>query len=134
MIVLAGVYFMAETANLLNPNKTVLIPDAEAGCSLAASITGADVRLLRERYPDVPVVTYVNTSAEVKAESDICCTSSNAVKVVESLGTERVIFLPDEYLGRWVSQQTNVDVILWKGHCEVHERFTAEELLGAREQ
>ena len=134
VIVLAGVYFMAETANLLNPNKTVLIPDAEAGCSLAASITGADVRLLRERYPDVPVVTYVNTSAEVKAESDICCTSSNAVKVVESLGTERVIFLPDEYLGRWVSQQTNVDVILWKGHCEVHERFTAEELLGAREQ
>ena len=134
VIVLAGVYFKAETANLLNPNKTVLIPDAEAGCSLAASITGADVRLLRERYPDVPVVTYVNTSAEVKAESDICCTSSNAVKVVESLGTERVIFLPDEYLGRWVSQQTNVDVILWKGHCEVHERFTAEELLGAREQ
>ncbi len=134
VIVVAGVHFMAETASLLNPEKTVLIPDTEAGCSLAASITGADVRLLRERYPGVPVVTYVNTSAEVKAESDVCCTSSNAVEIVESLGAERVIFLPDEYLGRWVSQQTKVDVILWKGHCEVHERFTAEDLLSAREQ
>ena len=123
VIVLAGVHFMAETAKLLNPTKTVLIPDVEAGCSLADSITGADVRLLRERYPGVPVVTYVNTSAEVKAESDVCCTSSNAVAVAESLGTDRVIFLPDEYLGTWVSQQTDVDVILWKGHCEVHERF-----------
>ncbi|MCB2223538.1 MAG: quinolinate synthase NadA [Actinobacteria bacterium] len=128
VIVLAGVHFMAETAKLLNPDKTVLIPDMAAGCSLADSITGADVRLLKERYPGVPVVTYVNTSAEVKAESDICCTSSNAVEVVESLGTDRVIFLPDEYLGRWVASQTGVDVILWKGHCVVHERFTPEEI------
>jgi quinolinate synthase len=128
VIVLAGVHFMAETAKLLNPEKKVLIPDPAAGCSLADSITAADVRLLRERYPDAPVVTYVNTSAEVKAESDICCTSSNAVEVVESLGVERVIFLPDEFLGKWVAQQTGVDVILWKGHCIVHERFTPEEI------
>jgi len=128
VIVLAGVHFMAETAKLLNPNKTVLIPDMAAGCSLADSITAADIRLLRERYPDTPVVTYVNTSAEVKAESDICCTSSNAVKVVESLGVDRVIFLPDEFLGTWVAEQTGVDVILWKGHCIVHERFTPEEI------
>jgi len=128
VIVQAGVHFMAETAKLLNPDKTVLIPDRRAGCSLAASITADDVRLLRERYPGVPVVTYVNTSAEVKAESDICCTSSNAVQVVESLGVERVIFLPDEYLARYVASQTNVKVIAWKGHCEVHERFTADEL------
>jgi len=127
-IVLAGVHFMAETAKILNPDKTVLIPSADAGCSLAESLTGADVRLLREKYPGVPVVTYVNTSAEVKAESDICCTSSNAVKVVESLGVDRVIFLPDEYLGRYVASQTDVEVILWQGHCEVHERFTAEEI------
>ena len=128
VIVLAGVHFMAETAKILNPDKTVLIPDPAAGCSLADSITAADIRLLRERYPDVPVVTYVNTSAEVKAESDICCTSSNALEVVESLDSDRVIFLPDEYLGRWVASQTDVDVILWKGHCVVHERFTAEEI------
>jgi quinolinate synthase len=128
VIVLAGVHFMAETAKILNPSKTVLIPDPAAGCSLAASITGADVRLLKERHPGVPVVTYVNTSAEVKAESDICCTSSNAVEVVESLGTDRVIFLPDEYLGKWVASQTGVDIILWKGHCVVHERFTASEI------
>ena len=128
VIVLAGVHFMAETAKILSPEKTVLIPDLEAGCSLAASITAADIRLLRERYPGVPVVTYVNTSAEVKAESDICCTSANAVAVVESLGVERVIFLPDEYLGRYVASQTRVEIILWKGHCEVHERFTGEEL------
>jgi quinolinate synthase len=128
VIVLAGVHFMAETAKILSPEKTVLIPDLEAGCSLAASITGADIRLLRERYPGVPVVTYVNTSAEVKAESDVCCTSANAVAVVESLGVDRVIFLPDEYLGKWVASQTDVEVILWKGHCEVHERFTAEDL------
>jgi quinolinate synthase len=128
VIVMAGVHFMAETAKLLNPGKTVLIPDLRAGCSLAASITGADVRLLRERYPGVPVVTYVNTSADVKAESDVCCTSGNAVQVVESLGVDRVIFLPDEFLGRWVATQTDVDLILWHGHCEVHERFTAEEL------
>jgi len=128
VIVLAGVHFMAETAKLLNPEKTVLIPDMAAGCSLADSITAADIRLLRERYPDTPVVTYVNTSAEVKAESDICCTSSNAVEVVESLGVDRVIFLPDEFLGTWVAEQTGVDVILWKGHCIVHERFTPEEI------
>jgi len=132
VIVMAGVHFMAETAKLLNPDKTVLIPDLRAGCSLAASITGADVRLLRERFPGVPVVTYVNTSADVKAESDVCCTSGNAVQVVESLGVDRVIFLPDEFLGRWVATQTDVDLILWHGHCEVHERFTAEELRGYR--
>jgi len=128
VIVLAGVHFMAETAKLLNPDKTVLIPDPGAGCSLADSITAADVRLLRERYPDTPVVTYVNTSAEVKAEADICCTSSNAVEVVESLGAERVIFLRDEFLGSWVATQTDVEIILWKGHCIVHERFTPEEI------
>jgi quinolinate synthase len=133
VIVLAGVHFMAETAKILSPEKTVLIPDLQAGCSLAASITAADVRLLRQRYPGVPVVTYVNTSAEVKAESDICCTSANAVAVVESLGVERVIFLPDEFLGRWVATQTKVGIILWKGHCEVHERFTGAELRAYRE-
>ena len=128
VIVLAGVHFMAETAKLLNPEKTVLIPDPGAGCSLAASITAADVRLLRARYPSVPVVTYVNTSAAVKAESDICCTSGNAKKVVESLGVERVIMLPDEYLAQNVAKETGVKIIAWKGHCEVHERFTAAEL------
>jgi quinolinate synthase len=128
VIVQCGVHFMAETAKILNPDKVVLIPDREAGCSLATSITGDDVRLLRERFPGVPVVTYVNTSAEVKAESDICCTSSNALQVVESLGTDRVIFLPDEYLAKYVASQTDVKVIAWKGHCEVHERFTADEL------
>ena len=132
VIVLAGVHFMAETAKIVNEEKTVLIPDLEAGCSLADAITGADVRLLRERYPGVPVVTYVNTSADVKAESDICCTSGNAVRVVESLGTDRVIFLPDQYLGRWVASNTDVDVILWEGSCMVHERFTAEELRAYR--
>src|SRR5215510_7919609 len=133
VIVLAGVHFMAETAKLLNPDKTVLIPDLQAGCSLAASITAADVRLLRQRYPGVPGVTYVNTTAAVRAESDICCTSANAVAVVESLGADRVIFLPDEFLGKWVAKQTNVEVILWKGHCEVHERFTGKELRAYRE-
>jgi quinolinate synthase len=128
VIVLAGVHFMAETAKILSPEKTVLIPDPRAGCSLAASITAADIRLLRQRYPGVPVVAYVNTSAEVKAEADVCCTSANAVAVVESLGAPRVIFLPDEYLGRYVAEQTAVEVILWRGHCEVHERFTASEL------
>jgi quinolinate synthase len=128
VIVLAGVHFMAETAKILNPEKTVIIPDLEAGCSLAESITAADVRLLREKYPGVPVVTYVNTSAEVKAECDICCTSGNAVKVVESLGVDRVIFLPDEYLARYVANQTNVEIISWHGHCEVHERFTGKEI------
>lgn len=133
VIVLCGVHFMAETAKILNPGKTVLIPDPEAGCSLAESITGADVRLLRERYPGVPVVTYVNTTADVKAETDVCCTSANAVEVVESLGTDRVIFLPDEYLGHHVASQTDVELILWKGHCEVHERFTADEIRSYRQ-
>ncbi len=134
VIVLCGVHFMAETAKLLNPSKTVLIPDLEAGCSLASSITAEDVRLLRQRYPGVPVVTYVNTSAEVKAESDICCTSANALAVVESVNSDRVIFLPDEFLARYIAQQTSVEVIYWKGHCEVHERFTVEDLRGFRAQ
>jgi len=128
VIVMAGVHFMAETAKIVSPEKTVLIPALGAGCSLAESITGADVRRLREEYPEVPVVTYVNTSAEVKAESDVCCTSSNAVQVVESLGVDRVIFLPDQYLGQYVASQTDVELILWSGTCIVHERFTAEEL------
>jgi quinolinate synthase len=134
VIVLAGVHFMAETAKLLNPSKTVLIPDVAAGCSLASSITPADVRLLRERYPGVPVVTYVNTSAAVKAESDICCTSGNARKIVESLGASRVIMLPDEYLAQNIAAQTRVEIISWAGHCEVHERFSAAEIRQLREQ
>src|SRR4051794_11559650 len=134
VIVLAGVHFMAETAKLLNPGKTVLIPDLEAGCSLAASITAADVRLLRQKYPGVPVVTYVNTSAAVKAESDICCTSGNAKKVIEWLGVPRVIMLPDEYLAQNVAQETGVEIIAWAGHCEVHERFTAAEIRAYRRQ
>jgi quinolinate synthase len=133
VIVQCGVHFMAETAKVLNPDKVVLIPDVKAGCSLAEAITADDVRLLRARFPGVPVVTYVNTSADVKAESDICCTSSNAVEVVESLGAERVIFLPDEYLAKYVASQTDVKIIAWKGHCEVHERFTGDELRGYRE-
>ena len=128
VIVLAGVHFMAETAKLLNPDKIVLIPDERAGCSLAESITAEDVRQLRQKHPGVPVVTYVNTSAEVKAESDICCTSGNAVEIVESLGVDKVIFLPDEYLANYVAQQTEVEIIAWQGRCEVHERFTAQEL------
>lgn len=134
VIVLAGVHFMAETAKLLNPEKTVLIPDLGAGCSLADSIIGADVRLLREKYPGVPVVTYVNTSAEVKAEADVCCTSGNAVKIVEALGRDRVIFLPDEYLARYVATQTEVEIIYWRGHCEVHERFTGAEIEDYRQR
>lgn len=133
VIIQCGVHFMAETSKLLNPEKTVLIPDMKAGCSLSESITGADVRLLRERYPGVPVVTYVNTSAEVKAETDICCTSSNAVQVVESFGVDRVLCIPDEYLAQNVANQTDVKILTWKGHCEVHERFTAEELLAYKE-
>jgi quinolinate synthase len=128
IIVLAGVHFMAETAKLLNPDKIVLIPDERAGCSLAESITAEDVRRLRQKHPGVPVVTYVNTSAAVKAESDICCTSGNAVEIVESLGVDKVIFIPDEYLAAYVAQQTDVEIISWQGRCEVHERFTAEEL------
>jgi quinolinate synthase len=133
VIVQCGVHFMAETSKILNPDKTVLIPDSKAGCSLASSITGADVRLLRQRYPGVPVVAYVNTSADVKAEVDICCTSSNALEVVESLGTETVIFVPDQYLAKYVASQTKVKIIAWKGACEVHERFTADELRRYRE-
>ena len=133
VIVLAGVHFMAETAKMLNPAKTVLIPDLEAGCSLAASITAADVRLMREQNPGVPVVTYVNSSAAVKAESDICCTSANAKRVVESLGVDKVIMLPDEYLAQNVAAQTKVKIIAWAGHCEVHERFTAAEVRALRD-
>jgi quinolinate synthase len=128
VIVLAGVHFMAETAKLLNPSKTVLIPDMRAGCSLADSITAQDIRLLRQRYPGVPVITYVNTSAAVKAESDICCTSGNAKKVVESLGVPEVIMLPDEYLAQNIAAETSVKIISWAGHCEVHERFTPQEI------
>ncbi len=133
IIVQCGVHFMAETSKILNPEKTVLIPDMEAGCSLADSITAADVRALREAHPGVPIVTYVNTSADVKAEVDICCTSSNAVKVVESLGADKVLLIPDQYLAKYVATQTDVQILTWKGSCEVHERFTAEELRGYRE-
>ena len=128
IIVLCGVHFMAETAKLMNPSKKVLIPDMGAGCSLAESMTGADVRMLKEKYPGVPVVSYVNTSAEVKAESDICCTSANAVKVVESLGVEKVIFLPDHYLANYVQKNTKVKIISWQGTCIVHEKFTGKEV------
>ena len=128
VILMCGVYFMAETAKLMSPNKTVLIPDPLAGCSLSESITGRDVRLLKQKYPGVPVVTYVNTSAEVKAETDICCTSSNAVEIIESLGVDTVIFLPDEYLAKNVAAQTKVGIIMWHGKCMVHERFTAKEI------
>jgi len=128
VIVLAGVHFMAETAKLLNPAKRVLIPDLKAGCSLAASITAADVRLLRQRWPGVPIVTYVNTSAAVKAESDICCTSGNARKIVESLGVPKVIMLPDEYLAQNIAAETKVEIVTWAGHCEVHERFSAADV------
>ena len=128
VIVLAGVHFMAETAKLLNPGRRVLVPDLRAGCSLAESITAADVRLLRQRWPGVPVVAYVNTSAAVKAESDICCTSGNARKIVESLGAPRVIMLPDEYLAQNVAAETGVRIVTWAGHCEVHERFSAADV------
>ena len=132
VIILCGVHFMAETAKIINPKKKVLIPDAEAGCSLASSITGEDVRLLKEKYPGVPVVPYLNTRADVTAATDICCTSGNAVKVVESLKTDKVIFLPDNYLGKYVAKQTNVEMVLWHGTCEVHERFTGKELIEYR--
>jgi len=137
VIVQAGVHFMAETSKILCPEKTVLIPDPKAGCSLAASITGADVRLLKAKYPGLPVVTYVNTSAEVKAESDVCCTSSNAVAVVEEIarefGADTVIMIPDKYLAQNVAKQTGVKVITWEGSCEVHERFTAAEIRDYRQ-
>lgn len=133
VIVVCGVHFMGETAKIMNPHKTVIVPDARAGCSLAESITAADVRALRERYPGVPVVTYVNTSAAVKAESDICCTSSNAISIVESLGVPRVLMLPDEFLANYVASKTNVEIIPWHGHCEVHERFRAIDVEQLRE-
>ena len=133
IIVMAGVHFMAETAKILSPEKTVLIPDVRAGCSLAESITAADVRLLRQRYPGVPIVAYVNTSAEVKAAVDICCTSANAVQIVESLGVPEVICLPDEYLAKYVASRTKVKIITWHGHCEVHERFTGAEIRALRQ-
>jgi quinolinate synthase len=134
VIVMAGVYFMAETVKLLNPQKTVLIPDPRAGCSLDASITAQDVRLLRQRYPGAPIIAYVNTSAAVKAEADVCCTSGNAKRIVESLGAPRVVMLPDEYLARNIAAETGIEIIAWSGHCEVHERFTAHEIRALREQ
>ena len=137
IIVQAGVHFMAETSKVLCPDKTVLIPDLRAGCSLAASITAADVRLIKQRYPGLPVVTYVNTTAEVKAETDICCTSANAVQVVECAarewGVDRVILLPDEFLARNVARQTDIRIIAWQGRCEVHERFTAQDILDIKQ-
>jgi len=134
IIVMCGVHFMAETAKLMNPTKKVLLPDMNAGCSLSSSITGKDVRLLKEKYPGVPVVSYINTSADVKAETDVCCTSANAVKVVESLGAKKVIFLPDLYLAKYVASKTNVEIISWKGTCVVHEQFTAKEINEIKEQ
>ena len=133
VIVMCGVHFMAETSKLLNPDKIVLMPDMDAGCSLAESITADDVLALKAAHPGVPVVTYVNTSAAVKAETDICCTSANAVRVVESLGVPKVIFIPDAYLGAWVATQTKVELVTWGGHCEVHERFTGEQIATLRE-
>ena len=136
VIVQAGVHFMAETSKVLCPDKTVLIPDLLAGCSLASSITAADVRMIKARYPGVPVVTYVNTTAEVKAETDICCTSANAVQVVEQAarewGVDRVILIPDEFLARNVARQTDVKIIAWAGRCEVHERFTGADIAELR--
>ena len=134
LIVLCGVHFMAETAKILAPGKTVLIPDLEAGCSLASSITADDVRGLRVQHPCVPVVSYVNTSAAVKAESDACCTSANAVQVVEAMGADKVIFLPDRFLGSYVASKTKVELVLWNGRCEVHEKFTAQQARHARER
>ena len=128
IIVMAGVHFMAETSKLMSPEKKVLLPDMTAGCSLSSSITGKDVRLLKEKYPGVPVVSYVNTSADVKAETDICCTSANAVKIVESLGVKKIIFLPDDYLAKYVAAQTKVEIIAWKGICMVHDQFTEKEI------
>ncbi len=134
IIIMCGVHFMAETAKLMSPNKKVLLPDMNAGCSLSSSITGKDVRLLKDKYPGVPVVSYVNTSADVKSETDVCCTSANAVKVVESLGVEKVIFLPDNYLANYVASNTKVKIISWKGTCIVHEKFSAKEIKEIKEQ
>jgi quinolinate synthase len=137
IIIQAGVHFMAETSKILSPEKTVLIPDLRAGCSLASSITGADIRLLKEKYPGIPVVTYVNTTADVKAETDICCTSSNAVEIVEHIaaewGVDKVMLLPDQYLAKNVAAMTDIDIITWAGACEVHEEFTAEDIHEIRE-
>ena len=132
IIVMAGVHFMAETAKLMSPNKKVLLPDMKAGCSLSSSITGRDVRLLKQKYPGVPVVSYVNTSADVKAETDVCCTSANAVKIVKSLGVKKVIFLPDDYLAKYVASQTNIEIISWKGICIVHDQFNENEIINIR--
>ena len=132
IIIMAGVHFMAETAKLMSPNKKVLLPDMKAGCSLSSSITGKDVRLLKQKYPGVPVVSYVNTSADVKAETDICCTSANAVKIVKSLGVKKVIFLPDDYLAKYVASQTDVEIISWKGICIVHDQFNENEISNIR--
>jgi len=134
IILMAGVHFMAETAKLMSPNKKVILPDMDAGCSLSSSITGKDVRLLKEKYPGVPVVSYVNTSAEVKAETDVCCTSANAVKIVKSLGVKKVIFLPDDFLAKYVASQTDVEIISWKGTCIVHEQFTGKEIEDIKSQ
>ena len=133
-IIMCGVHFMAETAKLMSPNKKVFLPDMKAGCSLSTSITGEDVRMLKQKYPGVPVVSYVNTSADVKAETDVCCTSANAVKVVESLNVDRVIFLPDQYLADYVSKNTKVKIISWKGTCIVHEQFSAKEIEDIKKQ
>jgi quinolinate synthase len=136
VIVQAGVHFMAETSKILSPEKTVLIPDMRAGCSLAASITGADVRLIRQAWPGVPICTYVNTSAEVKAESDITCTSSNAIQAAEHIarewGVKRVIMIPDEFLARNVAANTDLSIIAWRGRCEVHESFSGRDIAEIR--
>ncbi len=134
IIVMCGVHFMAETAKLMSPSKKVLLPDMRAGCSLSSSITGKNVRELKKKYPGVPVVSYVNTSADVKSETDICCTSANAVKIVNSLGVKKVIFLPDDYLAKYVASQTDVEIISWKGTCEVHEQFNDEEINQIRKE
>ena len=134
IIIMCGVHFMAETAKLMSPSKKVLLPDMDAGCSLSSSITGQDVRLLKKKYPGVPVVSYVNTSADVKSETDVCCTSANAVKVVESLGVKKVIFLPDDYLAKYVASKTDVKIISWKGTCIVHEQFNAKEINEIKKQ
>ena len=128
IIVMCGVHFMAETAKLMSPQKKVLLPDMNAGCSLSSSVTGEDVKKLKKDNPGVPVVSYVNTSADVKAETDVCCTSANAVKIVNSLGVKKVIFLPDDYLAKYVASQTDVEIISWKGTCEVHEKFNDKEI------
>ena len=128
IIVMCGVHFMAETAKLMSPEKKVLLPDMRAGCSLSSSITGEDVKNLKKKYPGVPVVSYVNTSADVKAETDVCCTSANAVKIVKSLGVKKVIFLPDDFLAKYVASQIDVEIISWKGTCEVHEQFNDQEI------